>query len=269
MPRLREVDVWPTAGCVDRPWLDDAHEDAFAKASRPVSELVNERLATLDLEHRVSAVRIFVSIGPGRASADPKALVVSVLSARADGFEVVNVVVPRRFLRLSDRERCAAVLDVLLAGLEELAGVRGWDSGVVASLGAHVRERDLRYRWQGRWTQNPSRSLRARCVAELMPDGIGRLRVEVEDLKGGAALRTWGPYLTGSTPQGFERASRTLRWSSSTVLTLDPQARFVDGRPTAERIDVTAASASVAEPASEPEGRQWVSSPLPLVVSSR
>ncbi|HMM96241.1 hypothetical protein [Phycicoccus sp.] len=184
MARLKVVDVYPWSGFVDRPWSEVPADDAFAKSSRRVSELVNSALEAVVIHSAYSSVRLLTGTGFQRPDGDDETVLISVLADLGDGFDVANVSVPDQFLELDAGDRALVALDVLTATLTEFARHRSWDPVAVESLTDHALAHHLQYVWTGSWKSSPDRRRRARFVGVIEDDGVGRLTLRGVSLLG-------------------------------------------------------------------------------------
>lgn len=267
MVRLRVVDVCPWGGAVDRPWSDDPADDAFARSSRRVSELVNQALQSVVIDNASSSVRLLTGTAFPWPVKDDATVMVSVLADRIEGFDVANVLVPKSFLELHDEDRALVVLDVLTATLTELARHRSWDPAAVASLRDHALARSLHYVWNGPWKSSPDRRRRARFVGIIEADGVGRLTLEVETPASGE-LSSWGPYLSGCSPERFADVAKNARWTSSTTIRFDPVPPLGQEQRTPVEVNVSEPRAA-AHPGSLGETVRVARHPMGVSVSSR
>ncbi|GIM96857.1 hypothetical protein [Paractinoplanes toevensis] len=59
--RLSWINVWPSTGQPDQPWLDEPDEDAFTCSSRSVCELYTEAVRDAGLPGQHAELRLFCS----------------------------------------------------------------------------------------------------------------------------------------------------------------------------------------------------------------
>lgn len=237
--RLRRVEVWPATGFADQPWLEDPAEDAFAKSSRRVCELIERRLSEVMLPTRDSMVRFYLSSDEdAQAALGDGVILVSPWLEPSSDWETCNVLVSRWFLDLAPADRARVVFDVVEAALRRYAQTFDWDTAALEQVLGPVRNSDLRYQWAGAWKSSPSRRLRARCVAELFDDGFGRMSVEVEDSRSSALIGVSQPSLSYSTSKGFARSAKSMRWASEESLEFEPFIPFFPSRPVPQEIAI-------------------------------
>ncbi len=213
MARFREIEFWPGVGHPDRPWTDDPETDVWVKSARRVCELYGEALRAVDLRGPVGSLR-FMTV-PAEDEGD--AVRVEVLLDRPDGWESAGVCVPPHVVRLSAAARGRLVLDVIHAAVTELAPHRDWPLTTVAAVREQVLGRHLRFEWASAWKSSPDRKLQARAFFRLADDGYGRVVLEIRDRKTEHLLARSGQALAYTSPIGFERSVRTLKWSDGAV----------------------------------------------------
>jgi hypothetical protein len=222
-PTLRDVHFWPDTGWPDHRWypsdLDDdtygpvLDVDALLRGSRKVTELLGERLAEEGITMPFASIRLM----PGLPSASGD-LEVEVSDHMAGGEDIAHVHVPAGFHDLDVRERDALVLLMWRETLKRLVARRGGDPAAVDRAADAARRDDYEVPRHGPWKQDRSRSRRMRLVGVLRDDGFLRLRVEVEELRGERSSRLSDEMVGGSSYWSFDRAARSLRWTSSTTV---------------------------------------------------
>ncbi|GAA3882348.1 hypothetical protein GCM10022243_53690 [Saccharothrix violaceirubra] len=226
MPRFRLVEVYPVAGGWSRPWIDDPDADDFAKVSRGICDLYSTHLAEADLRHAVSALRIFVGdyVHPDTpAAGDGHAGVLSPTSTdRPEGYEHATVRVPTGFAAwpLGDRQR--VVLDAVHEAALGVATLRGWEPDAFQRARKAVESADFTFTWTGPWKSSPGRRWRARCAFRSLPDGFGRLVLEVAGPEDEAVCATSSEQIAWTTMESYRRAARTLRWATAARLEVIP-----------------------------------------------
>ncbi|RIJ60174.1 hypothetical protein [Clavibacter phaseoli] len=213
--------MWPETGFPDRRWCppemdDDAHApvlemDALLRGSKKVTELLGECLAEQSITTPFASIRLM----PGAPSASGD-LEVEISDHMAGGEDIAHVGVPVGFHDLDVRERDALVLLMWRETLKRLVARRGGDPAAVDRAADAARRDDYEVPRYGPWKQDRSRSRRMRLVGVLRDDGFLRLRVEVEELRGERLSRLSDEMVGGSTYWSFDRAARSLRWTSST-----------------------------------------------------
>jgi hypothetical protein len=222
-PTLRDVHFWPDTGWPDHRWypsdLDDdtygpvLDMDALLRGSRKVTELLGERLAEEGITMPFASIRLM----PGLPSASGD-LEVEVSDHMAGGEDIAHVHVPVGFHDLDVRERDALVLLMWRETLKRLVARRGGDPAAVDRAADAARRDDHEVPRRGPWKQDRTRSRRMRLVGVLRDDGFLRLRVEVEELRGERSSLLSDEMVGGSSYWSFDRAARSLRWTSSTTV---------------------------------------------------
>jgi hypothetical protein len=222
-PTLRDVHFWPDTGWPDHRWypsdLDDdtygpvLDMDALLRGSRKVTELLGERLAEEGITMPFASIRLM----PGLPSASGD-LEVEVSDHMAGGEDIAHVHVPVGFHDLDVRERDALVLLMWRETLKRLVARRGGDPAAVDHAADAARRDDHEVPRRGPWKQDRTRSRRMRLVGVLRDDGFLRLRVEVEELRGERSSLLSDEMVGGSSYWSFDRAARSLRWTSSTTV---------------------------------------------------
>jgi hypothetical protein len=134
------------------------------------------------------------------------------------GEDLTHVHAPAGFHALDVRERDALVLLMWRETLKRLVARRGGDPAAVDRAADAARRDDHEVPRRGPWKQDRSRSRRIRLVGVLRDDGFLRLRVEVEELRGERSSLLSDEMVGGSSYWSFDRAARSLRWTSSTTV---------------------------------------------------
>jgi hypothetical protein len=222
-PTLRDVHMWPDTGWPDHRWYpsDMDHDtygpvldmDALLRGSKKVTELLGERLA----EEGITMPRASIRLMPGLPSASGD-LEVEISDYMAGGEDLAHVGVPVGFHDLDVRERDALVLLMWRETLKRLVARRGGDPTAVDRAADAARRDDYEFARYGPWKQDRSRSRRMRLVGVLRDDGFLRLRVETEELRGERSSLLSDEIVGGSSYWSFDRAARSLRWTSSTTV---------------------------------------------------
>lgn len=242
MPVLREVWVWPPSGFRDRPWVEHADADAFAKVARAVCDRYSEALPELAIAHRTSHLRI-VACWPGEPGTPVHADAPwwdyrTGTSTR--GFELAAAGMPSGFAGWELARQQRAVLDVVHGATVEMVSHRTPDQAErLEQAREHVVRHGYGYSWTSGWRPAPrprgSRRGAARLAARghyrLEPDGFGVVREEIALLgddgtplgPGGSVVSAEWP--TWTTARSFRRSDRTAAWVSPEEFTLVP---FVD-----------------------------------------
>jgi hypothetical protein len=215
--------MWPSAGWPVRRWCppemdDDPHApvlemDALLRGSKKVTELLGECLAEEGITMPRSSIRLLP--GPPSATGD---LEVEISDHMAGGEDMGHVGVPAGFHDLGVRERDALLLLMWRETLKRLVARRGGDPAAVDRAADAARRDDHEIPRYGPWKQDRGRSRRMRLVGVLRDDGFLRLRVEVEELRGERSSRRSDEMVGGSSYWSFDRAARSLRWTSSTTV---------------------------------------------------
>jgi hypothetical protein len=116
-------------------------------------------------------------------------------------------------------------LSIVHQGVLELARARGWDPVLLLGVVPYVEARGLRYRWDGPWKSAPDRRHRARAVAGIADDGIGRVRLEVATRADALVFRS-KDVLASCDGDDLVWACKPVRWdgSSRVIMTaiMDP-----------------------------------------------
>jgi prevent-host-death family protein len=103
------------------------------------------------------------------------AVIASLAPSGVDGDDVdlmtTSAGVPANFVELSAQERRRAVLDVLCAGLAELAAVRGWAEAALVEACKRVGAGPIEYRWESEAVASPGRIHEARARGEIQESG--------------------------------------------------------------------------------------------------
>jgi hypothetical protein len=139
---------------------------------------------------------------------------------RFEGFEIGRVHVPAGVARLSPDQRAHLVLHTIHRLTRALGQFRGWDSAVLDPVHARVLADGCAFSHTTEWKSNPGKSRQARAIFTLADDGFGRVVLEVS--QPGGAVATVGPALGFTTPEGFVRSARTLRWRGKDAVELIP-----------------------------------------------
>jgi len=196
----------------------DPIQDAFLRASRPVSELYSEALADLDVDGYRSTLRLTCR------TTDENAVRVSVMSSKI-GFvdELGSIALPRAVGRLDARGRARLALEAIHAAVLVLADCRSWDAAQFQRCYDHVVANDFEFRWNGVWKSSPDRRHQARATYRLAADdGFGRVRLSVRETRSGDVVASSDEAVAFCTSKGFGRSARTLRWVGSDHVELTP-----------------------------------------------
>jgi hypothetical protein len=217
MPTFDYVEVWPPTGWPDRPWRDNAEEEAFVKSARSITELYSEALSRLQVPGHRSMLRLTCVPAP-----TSDVVTVHVSTGRAASFEHAAVYLPTGIAELVPSQRALLALDVVHATVLRLAEARGWDKTRFQAVRQHVLNRALEYKWASGWKSSPDRRHRARACYRLLDDGYGRASIEVQRRDDEATVAVSAEALAFSTSQGFVRSARTLRWDGSSAVQVIP-----------------------------------------------
>ncbi|MFP5346611.1 MAG: hypothetical protein ACLGIA_06260 [Actinomycetes bacterium] len=233
MPRFRTVEVYPMSGGWDQPWIKgDADADAFAKVSRGICDLYSGHLAEADLRNPVSTLRIFVGAEADNAppaSEDGRAGVLSpTWTGRPQGFEQAAVRVPAGFAFWELARQQRVVLDAVHAAARGVADLRGLDRTAFEQARETVEAAAFTFTWTGPWKVSPGRRWRARCTFRTMPDGFGRLVVQVAGPQDESPFASSSEQVAWTTAEGYRRAAKTLRWASPRRLEVIPSVGLHD-----------------------------------------
>ncbi|SHF98007.1 hypothetical protein [Geodermatophilus nigrescens] len=227
MPYFRTVEVYPTSGWWGTRWHEhDRDGDAFAKVSRGICDAYSASLGDDAVPHTVSTLRIFIDTDGRlvRVPVDPRRTVVvsPTFTDRVwEGFESAAVRVVPGFADLALAVQRRVVLQAVHAAARGLASFRGLDPSALEAARQAVIDADFVFTWASEWKSSPGRRWRARCVFRTMPDGFGRLVLEVTD--GDGTKRAASPeQVAFTTVEGYRRAARTLRWSAADRLEVVP-----------------------------------------------
>ena len=225
MPKFRQVHVWPDSGFPTQPWDDDPDVDSFARISRGICEAYSQALPSLALVARASIMRLNAdpdaSRRPRPALDAPLTDMVEVSARFLGSHENGWVAVPVGFANLpTDRKRPLG-LRIVHHGVLELAQALGWDPVVLTGALHHVEARVFRYWSGGPWKSAPDRRHRARAVASISDDGLGRVHVEVVTAAGELIIRS-EHFDAADHGDDLVRACKTLRWDGSARLSMDP-----------------------------------------------
>lgn len=219
MPRFRRVEVFPMSGWWDTAWVSgDPDGDAFAKVSRGICDAYSSALSPATMPHTVSSLRIFVGadqLADGGLH-DPHQTVVfsPTFTGRVhEGFEQAAVRVGAGFAELGLEDQREVALDAVHAAASGLARFRGMDLTVFDRARASVVAAGYVFTHLGDWKTSPDRRWRARCSFRTLPDGFGRLVVQVESTDGSRAAQT-SEQIAWTTAEGFVRTTKTLRWTA-------------------------------------------------------
>lgn len=231
MARLTRVDCYPPTGSPDRMWglspegPGSPVHDAFLRAARPVVERYSESLPALGLEGPHTTLRF--SIVEQVSSSD--AVHVTVWERRhreqpETGFVTLN----EAAARLDAGARARLVLDVLHAGLQQLAVARGWDPELLAACRDHVLAHDLGYTWSSAWKSSPGRRHQARATYRIDGrDGFGRARLEVRRRADEQPVLVTPEAIAFCTSAGLRRSATTLGWTGADRVSLVPYTGLV------------------------------------------
>jgi hypothetical protein len=227
MPRFRIVEVYPMSGWWDQPWIKgDVDADAFAKVSRGICDLYSAHLTDADLRNRVSTLRIFV--GDDLADNAPPAsegragVLSPAWTGRPEGFEQAEVRVPAGFASWELARQQRVVLDAIHEAALGVAELRGLDPAAFERAREAVEAADFAFTWTGPWKFSPGRRWRARSTFRTMPDGFGRLVVELAGPDDEVVRASSSEQVAWTTTEGYRRAAKTLRWTAADRLEVVP-----------------------------------------------
>lgn len=227
MPRFRVVEVYPMSGWWDHPWIKgDADADAFAKVSRGICDLYSGHLSDADLRNPISTLRIFVGDLADNAPPAPDDGRAGVLSptwtGRPERFEQAAVRVPAGFASWELARQQRVVLDAIHEAARGVAELRGLDPTAFERARKAVEAAAFTLTWTGPWKSSPGRRWRARCTFRTMPDGFGRLVVEVAGPEDESPRASSSEQVAWTTAEGYRRAAKTLRWVAADRLEVVP-----------------------------------------------
>lgn len=225
MPLFTHVEIWPPTGWPDRIWPydqpDEALEDAFLRASRPVCELYDQALRELAHE----GLRGMLRLGCGRRRDGGQSVEVGVSSSKPRDVpgEMGFVRLPLSAGELTPRALSQLALATVHAAVLELAKIRNWDPAPFAICLRQAQDADLVYTMEGPWKTSPGRSWQARSVYRLPPgDGHGSCTLELRRTSTDDVTACSPPSIAFSTGEGFKRSIKTLRWSGKDLVTVTP-----------------------------------------------
>ena len=223
--KLDHVEIWPPTGPPDAIWQSDGENepilDAFLRSSRVTCELYSHALRESPLVGPRSMLRLGASVheelSSVEVSVDPKA-------PRDVPGEVGWVRLCRSVGELTPTALSLLALRVIDAAMRHLAPYRGWEIVELGRCYSKVVSRDFKFETCGPWKSSPDRRWRARTRYQLLSGtGFGTCRIELEDTN-----RAHIPVVVGTpTPafcssEGFARSAKTLRWTSSSQVTVIP-----------------------------------------------
>ena len=216
------------SGWWDQPWIEaDADADAFAKVSRGICDLYSAHLTDADLRNGVSTLRIFVgddlASNAPPASEDGRAGVLSpTWTGRPEGFEQAAVRVPAGFASWELTRQQHVVLDAIHRAARGVADLRELEPAAFEQARGGVEAADFSFMWTGPWKFSPGRRWRARCAFRTLPDGFGRLVVEVAAPDDESPLASSSEQVAWTTAESYRRAAKTLRWVAADRLEVVP-----------------------------------------------
>lgn len=215
---LRQVYPYPATGWTHVLIDDDEVIDAAVRGCRSVAELYSEALANRSLPNGVSELRLFFRHVPNLSEVRATVQVDPV----REGFETAYVRVPTAFLDCAPQVRAGILLEVIDGVVRRLAPARGWSADELDACRDHVLEADLEYRWVSAPKASPDRRHTARAVFRLLPDGWGRVCLQIRRRDDGSLVAESPEAVAVGTDPGFRRAARSLRWQGSGEVSLVP-----------------------------------------------
>lgn len=218
MAILRTVEIWPGVGLPDEPWVPDLDVDALARTAGGVCELISRAVADLRLVAPASTVRAFVRADPAPAAE----FTVTVVTQRAEGFEMAFWVPPAGFRNLPWDRRRRTVLEAAHACLVALAPHRGWNVARLVEVRDRLADSDLVLRWASPWKAAPDRRHQARVRFQMREDGFGDAVVEIATRPDGDLVAASLPLLGYCSLPGWVRAASTLGWSDAGQVSVVP-----------------------------------------------
>lgn len=218
MPPLSYVYPYPAVGIPDVRADEDEVADVAIRGCRSVAELYSEALAPLRLPNGVGELRLFTHHDPSLSNVQATVHVDKVW----EGFEMGFVQVPTAFATRTPQVRAQMLLEAVHGMVSRLGEARGWDPTALEGCRQHVLDSDLEFRWTSPAKTSPDRRHQARAVFRLLPDGHGRVRIEVVRRDDGTVVGSSSEAIAMGTSPGFRRAARSLRWEGKDVVALVP-----------------------------------------------
>ncbi len=128
---------------------------------------------------------------------------------------------PARWLDLPDRERRSVLLDLLHDLLLQLADARGWPHAPFEAARERVLVDGLGFSLVSPPKSSPDRRHKAHITMRIDGDGDAWLDVVIVDREGQEAARS-APAPTGESVRNFNAAKASLKWLTSSSVTVRP-----------------------------------------------
>lgn len=128
--------------------------------------------------------------------------------------------IPPRFRHLDPQARAGLIADAIEAALLLLASHAGWDAQIVKDCVQRTRDAQFSCEWVGPWKLARDRKSRVRLQGRILDDGYGRWRIAVADPTSTDPRLLTEERLGWTWLSNFERASKSMRFLSPTVLEL-------------------------------------------------
>lgn len=128
--------------------------------------------------------------------------------------------IPPGFRHLGPQVRAGLIADATEAALLLLASHAGWDAQIVKDSVQRTRDEQFSCEWVGPWKSTRDRKSRVRLQGRIVDDGYGRWQIAVADRTSTDPCLLTKERLGWTWLSNFERASKSMRFTTPTVLEL-------------------------------------------------